>query len=58
MGLEAAIIRRSRNRALVNFLQSVENLTDLNNIPKPCPYLIIMSLLLSFTGVAEHWVNL
>ena len=24
-----------RNRALVNFLQSVENLTDLNNIPKP-----------------------
>ena len=54
MGLEAAIIRRSRNRALVSFLQSVENLTDLNNIPKPCPYLIIMSLLLSFTGVAEH----
>ena len=35
MGLEAAIIRSSRNRALVNFLQSVENLTDLNNIPKP-----------------------
>ena len=24
-----------RNRALVNFLKSVENLTDLNNIPKP-----------------------
>ena len=40
------------------FIKSIENLTDLNNIPKPCPYLIIMSLLSSFTGVAEHWVNL
>ena len=35
MGLEAAIIRRPRNRALVNFFKSIESLTDLNNIPKP-----------------------
>ena len=26
-----------RNRALVKFFKSIENLTDLNNIPKPCP---------------------
>jgi len=37
IGLEAAIFLRTRNRALV-FDISTENLTDLNNIPKPCPY--------------------
>ena len=34
-----------------------ENLTDLNNIPKPCPYLRIIYIIL-FDGVAERWVNL
>ena len=37
MGLEAAILQRSRNRALVYGLKCVENSTDLNNIPKSCP---------------------
>ena len=38
MGLEVAIIQRTRNRALVNFFfKGVYNLTDLNNIPTPCP---------------------
>ena len=34
-----------------------EDLTDLNNIPKPCPYLGIIYLIL-FYGVVERWVNL
>ena len=32
---------------------STENLTDLNNIPKPCPYLYKYKY-----GVAERWVNI
>jgi len=34
-----------------------ENLTDLNNIPTPCPYLLIIYIII-FNGVAERWVNL
>jgi hypothetical protein len=34
-----------------------EDLTDLNNIPTPCPYLLIISFIIS-NGVAERWVNL
>lgn len=41
---------------MLNF-KSVENLTDLNNIPIPCPYLTIKFLLLFF-GVVERWVNI
>ena len=43
IGLEAATFLRSRNRALVFNLtdKSTENLTDLNNIPTPCPYIDI-----------------
>ncbi len=44
IGLEAAIFWRPRNRALVQYIifiiyigNSIENLTDLNNIPTPCP---------------------
>jgi len=32
-----------------------ENLTDLNNIPTPCPYLLIKYIV--NCGVAERWVN-
>ena len=46
IGLEAAIFWRSRNRALVKQIviticigDGTENLTDLNNIPRPCLYL-------------------
>ena len=39
IGLEAAIFWRPRNRALAFFDESAENITDLNNIPKPCPYI-------------------
>ena len=44
IGLEAATFLRSRNRALVLYLtdKSTENLTDLNNIPTPCPYILIL----------------
>ena len=39
IGLEAAIFWRPRNRALINKLgKNAENLTDLNNIPKPCTH--------------------
>ena len=49
IGLEAAIFWRPRNRALVCFLwiiihnkdKSTENLTDLNYIPRPCPYILM-----------------
>ena len=34
-----------------------EDLTDLNNIPTPCPYLLIINIII-FNGVAERWVNL
>jgi len=33
-----------------------EDLTDLNNIPTHCPYLLINILVSG--GVAERWVNL
>ena len=56
MGLEAAIIRRPRNRALVNFFKSIESLTDLNNIPKPCPYKTLINNLMFYCGVAERWI--
>ena len=36
---------------------STEDLTDLNSIPKPCPYLEIIYIIL-FDGVVERWVNL
>ena len=36
---------------------STENLTDLNSIPKPCPYLVIINIII-FDGVVERWVNL
>jgi hypothetical protein len=39
-------------------LKSIENLTDLNNIPIPCPYLTLIKLLMLNTGVAERWVNI
>jgi len=42
MGLEAAIIQWFRNRALVKFFKGIENSTDLINIPKSCPYWIII----------------
>jgi len=51
IGLEAAIFLRSRNRALVFHSRvilltdkSTENLTDLNNIPTPCPYIYILCM--------------
>ena len=34
-----------------------EDLTDLNNIPTPCPYLLIIYIIIS-NGVAERWVNI
>ena len=56
IGLEAAIFWRPRNRALIKFLgENTENLTDLNNIPTPCPYLHIIYIIVS-CGVAERWV--
>jgi hypothetical protein len=36
---------------------STKDLTDLNSIPKPCPYLQIIYIII-FDGVVEHWVNL
>ena len=39
-------------------VKSAENLTDLNNIPTPCPYLILIIIIIIFNGVAERWVNL
>lgn len=68
MGLEAAIIWRPRNRALVKSFMCIENLTDLNNIPKLCPHLthkytyIMVGNCLNIliyrliAGVAERWV--
>ncbi len=45
IGLEAAIFWRPRNRALINKLgKNAENLTDLNNIPKPCTQIKIIAL--------------
>ena len=38
-------------------LKSIENLSDLNNIPKLCPYITLILLLL-YGGVAERWVNI
>ena len=38
-------------------LRSIENLSDLNNIPKLCPYITLILLML-FGGVAERWVNI
>lgn len=38
-------------------LKSIENLSDLNNIPKLCPYITLILLML-FGGVAERWVNI
>ena len=43
IGLEAAIFWRPRNRALIYIIgDHTENLTDLNNIPKPCLYINIL----------------
>ena len=50
IGLEAAIFLRSRKRALVQWIihryylyyNSIEDKTDLNNIPRPCPYIFYM----------------
>jgi hypothetical protein len=61
IGLEAAIFWRPRNRALVQWYKyyignGTENSTDLNNIPTPCPYILID--LYYIYGVAEHWANL
>ena len=41
IGLEAAIFWRPRDRALVliHLENSTEDLSDLNNIPTPCPYI-------------------
>jgi len=39
-------------------LKSIENLTDLNNIPKPCPYITLIIILVLYYGVAERWVNI
>ena len=66
MGLEAAIFWRSRNRALAFKVSIIwyicyicyidcmdkrtENLTDLNNIPKLCPYIFIYSYILCLWG--------
>jgi hypothetical protein len=45
IGLEAAIFWRSRNRALIYIIgDHTENLTDLNNIPKPCLYISILKI--------------
>ena len=38
IGLEAAIFWRPRNRALIKE-KNTENLTDLNDIPKPCTHM-------------------
>ena len=35
-----------------------ENLTDLNNIPIPCPYIINNKISILYNGVVEHWENL
>jgi len=54
IGLEAAIFWRPRNRALIKLLgENTENLTDLNNIPKPCTHICVY-----ICGVAEHWIIL
>ena len=45
---------------------SPENLTDLNNIPTPCPCLLIIKyksdlftfIIITNNGVAERWANL
>ena len=54
IGLEAAIFWRPRNRALVLFKsfmdKSTENLTDLNKIPKPCPYILMYILYIVYKG--------
>jgi len=49
IGLEAAIFLRTRNRALVSDI-STENLTDLNNIPKLCPHLNIIIIIVICRG--------
>jgi hypothetical protein len=38
-------------------LKSIENLSDLNNIPKLCPSITLIFLML-LGGVAERWVNI
>ena len=55
IGLEAAIFWRPRKRALIKE-KNTENLTDLNNIPKPCTH--IYNNLYCICGVAEHWINI
>jgi len=58
IGLEAAIFWRPRNRALILYFHiSTENLTDLNNIPIPCPYNFII-IYYCLCGVVEHWINI
>ena len=54
IGLEAVICWRARSRALVLYKyfmdNGTENLTDLNKIPKPCPYILMYILDIVYMG--------
>ena len=52
IGLEAATYWRPRNRALALLIKvtSTENLTDLNDIPTPCLYILVYNSVLKPKG--------